>query len=424
MKKIITLTAFICLVAKANAQWTAPSPGTTIYSTDLSKKVGIGTSTPGTKLHIVGTGVSLVRIENTANAANNAAAIDLVANGGNNNAGIRCYDGSTFRWELGQGGTNNFSLYNGTTNNYAFAVDRLTSAFTHYGDGDLIINRTTQDFLKGIRFNESGGGERAFVKLNGGSGEFRIGTTAGGYYPTFYSNGVERMRITTAGNVELKGGGDMIIYSNNVERMKIATAGNVELQGDGDLIINRTTQNFLKGIRFNESGGGERAFVKLNGGSGEFRIGTTAGGYYPTFYSNGVERMMIATNGNVGIGTQNVNNPDYKLFVEAGVRTRKVKVDQATWPDYVFDNGYKLRPLQEVENFIEANKHLPDVPSATQIKKDGLNLGENQAVLLRKIEELTLYAIQQEKRIEDQSVQIAKQQEQINQLLQLAKKEK
>ncbi|MGN6493880.1 MAG: hypothetical protein ACTHLE_17915 [Agriterribacter sp.] len=386
MKKVISLIAFICLAAELHAQWTEPSSGSIIHTTDPTKNVGIGTSAPGSKLHIAGTGASLVRIENTANAANNAAVIDLVANGGNNNAGIRCYDGSTFRWELGKGGTNNFSLYNGTTNNYAFAVDRLTSAFTHYGDGDLIINRTTQAFLKGIRFNESGGGERAFVKLNGGSGEFRIGTTAGGYYPTFYSNGVERM--------------------------KIATAGNVELQGDGDLIINRTTQDFLKGIRFNESGGGERAFVKLNGGSGEFRIGTTAGGYYPTFYSNGVERMMIATNGNVGIGTANPGN--YKLAVEGTIGARQVKVHQNSFADYVFEENYQLPTLEEVEQYIKTYKHLPEMPTAAEVEKDGLNLGDNQVLLVKKIEELTLYTIEQEKKI-------AKQQEQINQLLQLVK---
>ena len=108
----------------------------------------------------------------------------------------------------------------------------------------------------------------------------------------------------------------------------------------------------------------------------------------------------LLVNGNVGIGTINTNDVSYKLFVETGIRTRKVKVDQATWADYVFEPSYKLPSLEEVESFIKQHKHLPDVPSARDVQKEGLNLGDNQALLLKKIEELTLYAIDQNKKLE------------------------
>lgn len=104
------------------------------------------------------------------------------------------------------------------------------------------------------------------------------------------------------------------------------------------------------------------------------------------------------TSGNVGIGTTTTGS--YKLAVEGTIGARRIKVTQELWADYVFDSSYQLAPLQQVEHFIQQNKHLPDVPSAAAVKKDGLDLGDNQAVLLKKIEELTLYIIAQNKKLE------------------------
>jgi hypothetical protein len=118
-------------------------------------------------------------------------------------------------------------------------------------------------------------------------------------------------------------------------------------------------------------------------------------------YTSFTTRFVVnSRTGNVGIGTLNINDATYKLYVETGIRTRKVKVDQAGWPDYVFHPTYQLRPLGELEQFIQQQHHLPEVPSAEEVQKNGLDLGENQAALLKKIEELTLYIIEQNKRIE------------------------
>ncbi len=75
--------------------------------------------------------------------------------------------------------------------------------------------------------------------------------------------------------------------------------------------------------------------------------------------------------------------------------------DSTYWPDYVFKDDYKLKSLEELEQFIAENNHLPDVPSADQVSKEGLNVGDNQAVLLKKIEELTLYVIELKKEINE-----------------------
>jgi hypothetical protein len=104
--------------------------------------------------------------------------------------------------------------------------------------------------------------------------------------------------------------------------------------------------------------------------------------------------------GNMGIGTTNPGQ--YKLAVEGNLGARKVIVTKASWADYVFEPIYKLPSLKEVEQFIKQNKHLPDVPSAKEVEKNGLDLGDNQAILLKKIEELTLYVIEQNKKLEEQ----------------------
>jgi hypothetical protein len=126
--------------------------------------------------------------------------------------------------------------------------------------------------------------------------------------------------------------------------------------------------------------------------------------------------MRIASNGNVGIGTTNTNDVNYKLFVETGIRTRKVTVDQTTWPDYVFKPNYVLLPLSSVANYIRDNGHLPDMPSADSVAKNGIDLGSGQAALLKKIEELTLYTIQQQEQIEKQNRLLEKMQSQIDEL--------
>ncbi len=94
----------------------------------------------------------------------------------------------------------------------------------------------------------------------------------------------------------------------------------------------------------------------------------------------------------------------YKLYVQTGILTEKIKValstDAVNWSDFVFADNYKLRPLNEVESFVKKNKHLPEIPSAKEVYANGLDLAQMDAKLLQKIEELTLYVIEQQKEIE------------------------
>ena len=102
-------------------------------------------------------------------------------------------------------------------------------------------------------------------------------------------------------------------------------------------------------------------------------------------------RLVLKKGGNVGIG---LLNPTEKLSVNGNVKAKKVIVSQTGWPDYVFDTSYSLRSLSEVETYIRKNKRLPEVPSAAEVEEKGVSVGDNQALLLKKIEELTLYLIE------------------------------
>lgn len=126
------------------------------------------------------------------------------------------------------------------------------------------------------------------------------------------------------------------------------------------------------------------------------RLGFLGGG--------GVEHLSILNNGFVGVGTR---TPDAKLAVNGTVHAEEVKVDlQVPAPDYVFEKNYNLRPLAEVENYINQNKHLPEVPAAKEMEANGVNLGEMNMLLLKKVEELTLYLLDQNKTIQLQAEEI------------------
>ncbi|MXN92145.1 hypothetical protein GR160_13000 [Flavobacterium sp. Sd200] len=123
---------------------------------------------------------------------------------------------------------------------------------------------------------------------------------------------------------------------------------------------------------------------------------------------------LLKFNGKVGIGLGtaafpttggSINVAAYKLIVNGGILAKEVRV-ATTWADYVFEDNYKLPTLPEVEQYINENGHLPNVPSAKQIEEDGIEVGEMAKIQQEKIEELTLYAIQQQKQLEKQQKEI------------------
>lgn len=138
--------------------------------------------------------------------------------------------------------------------------------------------------------------------------------------------------------------------------------------------------------------------------TGLFVNGVPVSGDMSLWNRTGNNVFTVSTTDNIGIGTTLANNPNsYKLAVNGKIGAKEVQIENtsATWADYVFKPDYKLMSIEEVELFINKNQHLPEIPSAKDIEEHGHKLGEMDVLLLKKIEELTLYIIHLKKEIEE-----------------------
>ena len=159
-----------------------------------------------------------------------------------------------------------------------------------------------------------------------------------------------------------------------------------------DSVDGRSTINFSSGIGQNWEFG-----ANPGGGVASFGIRDLTTSGFPI-------RFIVRSSGNVGIGT---TNPDAKLTVNGTVHSTSVLVDQTIQgPDYVFKKDYNLPTLTEIKAYTDKNHHLPGVPAAAEMEKNGINLGEMNMVLLKKVEELTLYLMEQNKQLQAQQKEI------------------
>jgi len=125
-------------------------------------------------------------------------------------------------------------------------------------------------------------------------------------------------------------------------------------------------------------------------------------------------KFVVTSTGNVGINTSYIPS-GYQLAINGSAIATSVTVKlYATWPDYVFKKDYTLPSLSDVKTYIDKNQHLPEIPSAQEIAKDGINLGEMNKLLLKKVEELTLYLIEKDKEVKEERELNQKQQITLN----------
>jgi hypothetical protein len=175
------------------------------------------------------------------------------------------------------------------------------------------------------------------------------------------------------------------------------------------LDVNGTFRGIIDNSYLGFDAGSDRfGLVKKYGLFGQLAYGSTA--TFTISQSSGTTiaagnaftpRFTIDNSGNVGIGTTNTQG--YMLAVNGtAIATAMTVKLYANWPDYVFKKDYQLPPLTEVKTYIDKNQHLPDMPSATEVASDGLNLGEMDRILTKKVEELTLYLIQLKEEMNNQ----------------------
>ena len=234
-------------------------------------------------------------------------------------------------------------------------------------------NGATNVFIDGI----AGGAVNFSVRADG-QGYFAGKVGIGNSMPnaTLDVNGNVIMAGSTA-NLDNRNGGVPLSFLENTGKMMIGW--------------NRTQS------------AGETDFISNQGG------GSVGGFAFYNHSNTGTENqlMWLTGDGRLILGSSASNIGNNKLAVGGGVIAEAVTVKlQANWPDYVFKKDYQLPSLQEVKTYIDQNQHLPEVPSAEQIAKEGLNLGEMNKLLMKKVEELTLYLIDEHKKNKGQQEQI------------------
>lgn len=206
-------------------------------------------------------------------------------------------------------------------------------------------------------------------------------------------------------------------YTNNVFRMVMDTLGNIGVGTDmpkqklhivdGNILISRTSTKAPGSINGSILFGSNATNNSPHGKWGIEYL--SQDGIYglnfwqPSTSSTNVKNfvLFLKDNGNVGIGTY---NPQAKLAVNGDILAKSIRVSTVAtyWPDYVFSSDYDLMSLDELENYISDNKHLPGIISAKEVGEQGnVDLAEMNTKLLEKIEELTLYIIDLQKQIDE-----------------------
>lgn len=286
---------------------------------------------------------------------------------------------------------NSFSIF---TNNFP----RITVADTTGYVGLGIIFPIEQLHLSGnIRGNQTGGA----LRINTDFGYTDIGaqdSTANSFITDLPNHYFNKRIIIDSGELS-SNNEDLSLFTSGIHRVTVKQSnGNVGIGTYNPLSKLQVVGKIRSYVDTLNTNFFELGFDGFNSIINNQSFGNLV------LQSGGVTGISINTSGKVTIG--NVNNipNNYKLFVEDGILTEKLKVainNTADWADYVFEENYELKTLNEVRNFVEANKHLPNVPSATEMVNNGLNVAEMDAKLLEKIEEAYLYILQLDERLKN-----------------------
>jgi len=264
-----------------------------------------------------------------------------------------------------------------------------------YGNGVVLPKEGYDGVILGVRLSNVAETRGANLQLTGGTNPGLATWIHDG------TNWVERMRITSTGyigiNAQAPGRRMDIVDTSSIVYTPTGAAsvppGGIVQINNNSAVDGSAAHFFMSAV--NGSGYRNAAYIGITSNKGTAPAPDIVFGQRTGGLAWG-EAMRIKGNGNVGIGT--IDPGTNKLAVEGTIGARRVKVTQTSWADFVFEPDYQLPSLADLESYIKANKHLPDVPSAKEVAKDGVDLGEMNRILLQKIEELTLHVIEESRR--------------------------
>jgi hypothetical protein len=266
------------------------------------------------------------------------------------------------------------------------------------------INGYSQNVLMGqtnfIGFSRASDGAAipmiSVVPQSNGLSNLQIGSGSGQFYASYtdiFAGGSRKLRILSNGNLGIGTATPAGILDIQSTSGLIVSGANLDPASGYSLTPLANSSKLLLGWNYT-AGGGETDFITNRGAGVE-------GGFNFYDYSNSYSTNLLMTikgNGKVGI---NCSNPTSTLTVNGKITASEIEVKNAPCSDFVFEEGYKLITLNELQQFVKTEKHLPEVPSAKEFSEKGsYNIGEMDDLLLRKVEELTLYIIEQNKSIE------------------------
>jgi hypothetical protein len=234
-----------------------------------------------------------------------------------------------------------------------------------------------------LRDNEVSNNSLIYFDLNNGTQQFQISHLPGNLYiQKIPATTIDWMMNATTGFVGMGTGSPaarLHLYSGSGEVLR--------LDAGSDPQLGLTQSGVLKGV--------------LRLGGDDIVLGSPASNDLGKLIVrlNGADRMLVHPDGKVTIGTSNPAT-GYLLSVNGKAICSELKVQlQANWPDYVFNKNYQLKSFDELRKYIDANNHLPNMPPAAELEKNGMEVGEMQRKMMEKIEELTLYVLQLEKEV-------------------------